>query len=485
MMLYALRSNQRAYVDQQVQSLETSQRPRRELVAPGVPEAPNSVHVVSRDEEIAAVVRRLEAPPTDLDRRCHARPHSDYGGQLAGGAQQGDSFQKQTAADCCAACFSHSSAPACNVWVYNTQTKACWLKNLANYPERPYVFSQETSPWTAGSSFELGAPYEAAAAEERATCVHTVATSNGNDYSNWQSRVLYQTWRRVAQADPDVMRKFTRLLHRGADDALMAEIPTTRVNPARPECDVSCDFVVADRSQALMEWSRMEEAATCSHVLVVETDYLFVKPVPRALLPARGHSVGFHYGYVNPAFDKHISVARRYWPEAMGSLDLVPQTGNSPQLTTVEDFRAIMPAFRNFTVQIENDDEAREAWGWVRDMYAYSFAAAHSGVRHSVALVPFNPLIVQPPADVTLGDAIMLHYTWSPIVSRNGSVVWRWDKRAYSGSAASLTKMPDVPAWADGMRLQANEVVTPGCLDLIRLMALVFNRGVDDAAGSA
>jgi hydroxyproline O-arabinosyltransferase len=479
-LLYALSSNQRVYVGAQVSSLG-AQHARRELVVPGVPEAP--APVVATD--LAAVVRRLEQMPTDLERRCHSRPHSDYGGQLAGKAPQGDAFQKSSAGECCEACFAHGTEPLCNAWVYNTQTKACWLKNVANYPERPFIFSQETSPWSGGSSFDFGPTYVDVPGIH--TCVHTVATSNGNEYSNFQTRVLYQTWKRVADEDgPNtMMRKFTRLLHRGVDDDFMTEIPTVRVNPARPECDHGCDFVVADRSQALLEWSRMADAETCSHILVIETDYLFVKPVRRELLPTKGNSIGFHYGYVNPSYEKNVATARRYWPEEKGSLDLVPQTGNAPQLLSVGDFRAIAPLFRNFTVQIEADIEARTAWGWVRDMYAYSFAAAHAGVRHHIALVPFNPMIVQPPADVTLGDATMLHYTWSPIVSLNNSVVWRWDKRAYSGTARNLTKMPEVPPWSAGMRLQANEVVTPGVLDLIRLMSLIFNRAVDDANAGA
>jgi hypothetical protein len=347
---------------------------RRELVAAEATRAPLRV---PDPVDLPTLVKQLSTMPTDLPRKCHARPHSDYAGSVAGQAPAGDKFLKASATECCEACFAHTTAPKCNEWVYNTVTKACWMKNVAQYPERPYVTAIADSPWTAGSVFDYGTAYVDVPGVE--TCVHTVATSNGNDYSNYQTRVLYQTWKRVAEADgPNtMMRKFTRLLHRGADDDLMAEIPTVRVNPARPECDHGCDFVVADRSQALLEWSRMADSGTCSHVLVIETDYLFVKPVRRELLPSKGNSVGFHFGYVNPAYEKNVAIARRYWPEEKGGLDLVPQTGNAPQLQTVADFRAIAPLFRNFTVRIEADNEAREAWGWVRCVVQDCLSAHH------------------------------------------------------------------------------------------------------------
>lgn len=66
-----------------------------------------------------------------------------------------------------------------------------------------------------------------------------------------------------------------------------------------------------------------------------------------------------------------------------------------------------------------------KAFGWVRDMYSYSFAAARSGVRHHTALVPLNTLMAQIPADSTLGEAVILHFTWGLIVSVNGTKVWR------------------------------------------------------------
>ncbi len=59
--------------------------------------------------------------------------------------------------------------------------------------------------------------------------------------------------------------------------------------------------------------------------------------------------------------------------------------------------------------EIEADDVAVEALGWVRDMYAWSYAAARTGVRHELQLPPNNPLMVQPPADTCVPALLMRH----------------------------------------------------------------------------
>jgi hypothetical protein len=301
---------------------------------------------------------------------------------------------------------------------------------------------------------------------------------------NWQTRVMYATWLAAASAaGPDgVMTVFTRVLHRGSDDELMTEVPTQRFAPARPACDTYCDFPVSDRSVALAQWALTPDAARCSHIMMVETDYLFVRAVPRHVLPSAGHAVGFHFGYIVPT--SIAGVSRRFFPEAKGSLESVAQTGNAPQLLTAADFRAIMPAWVAMQRRIDADAEAVKEYNWVRDMYGYTFAAAELGIRHHVPLVPFNPLMVQPPADVALGEAALLHYTWGPIVSVAGKVLWQFDKRSYGGGQGApgpvrLVKLDQPPPWREGMRLQANETVTPDGLALMALLVDTFNAAVD------
>jgi hypothetical protein len=303
---------------------------------------------------------------------------------------------------------------------------------------------------------------------------------------NWQTRVMYATWQAAsAAAGADgVMTVFTRVLHRGSDDDLMTEVPTQRFPPARPACDTYCDFPVSDRSIALAQWAETADARRCSHIMMVETDYLFVRAVPRSVLPAPGHAVGFHFGYIGFGDPKTTHIHRRYFPEANGPLDMVAQTGNAPQLLTAADFRAIMPAWVEMQKRIDADQDAVREYNWVRDMYGYTYAASQCNVRHHVPLVPFNPLMVQPPADVTLGEAALLHYTWGPIVSKDGVVLWSFDKRSYGGGQGAagpvrLEKLKPTPEWQPGMRLQANETVTQDGMALMSLLVDTFNAAVD------
>ena len=111
----------------------------------------------------------------------------------------------------------------------------------------------------------------AAPAAARGT-VHVVLTSNGNPYMNWQTRVMYATYRALVARDPDgplARGAFTRVLHRSTDDELMVEVPTMRFTPVHVNCDVYCSFPVADRAPALVEWARTPDAARCSHFLLV------------------------------------------------------------------------------------------------------------------------------------------------------------------------------------------------------------------------
>ena len=129
----------------------------------------------------------------------------------------------------------------------------------------------------------------------------------------------------------------------------------------------------------------------------------------------------------------------------------------------------------------------KKVFGWVRDMYAFDFALASVGIEVHYPPVPFNKLMVQPPADVRLGAASFMHYTWSPILSdKTGATRWRFDKRQFQGAAGSspdfvaLEEQPLPPRWDPkaGYKLQAGEVVTEEGLALMTMMAEAFNGGV-------
>ena len=104
----------------------------------------------------------------------------------------------------------------------------------------------------------------------------------------------------IASRPGCLFKAFTRVLHRGSDDELMYEIPTWRVDPHRKECDKYCDFPVADRSPALAKWIMSEDSKQCSHIMLVETDYVFVAEPSDQLLVPPGYGWGFPFGYIVP-----------------------------------------------------------------------------------------------------------------------------------------------------------------------------------------
>jgi hypothetical protein len=52
--------------------------------------------------------------------------------------------------------------------------------------------------------------------------VHTLCTSNGSPYTNFQNRIMYATYK-IVQKQPggEIMAAFTRILHRTVEDELM------------------------------------------------------------------------------------------------------------------------------------------------------------------------------------------------------------------------------------------------------------------------
>ena len=100
----------------------------------------------------------------------------------------------------------------------------------------------------------------------------------------------------------------------------------------------------------------------------------------------------------------------------------------------------VMPDWERLTAHIEADPESKEKLGWVREMYAFSVALALQGVKVDLAKPPLNPLIAQPPADATLGQAAMFHYTWGSVFQNaKGEKVWEFDKRAYTDPSIVTT----------------------------------------------
>ncbi len=256
----------------------------------------------------------------------------------------------------------------------------------------------------------------------------------------------------------------------------MAEVPTVRVDSLHAACDKWCEFPVADRPNAVAAWLATEDARRGDWIFMIETDYVWAKPVP---LPAPGSKpIAFHFHYINPMYPGLDSVIKQMWDGPMAD---IPCSGPAPVIIKHADLLKLMPRWERYAAWIESNAEAKEKLGWVREMYAYSIAAAAERIPHDVQEPSVTVLISQPPADDSLHNAALYHYTWgAQFKNSSQGVVWEFDKRPYvdvkhvrriKDYAPSL---PPADSAEKGYRLQDGKPVTPALLavetDMLRRM---------------
>ena len=408
---------------------------------------------------------------------CKPMPNTEIGGDgLASSSLGGDLFRRDTEMDCCQACIQHTGAPhRCNIWVFNPETKACWLKYSALRPEVPKGFNQApTVPWTSGSIYSYGPNYIEEPGKHN-TCIHTIVTSDGSEYMNWQTKILYESYKKVSD-DNALMSMFTRILHSRYDDDLMQYVSTVRIEP-----DIDYPyFRVAERANVFRKWVMNSALNTCSHILLVEPDYIFFKqPDPALYLPNHGNAVGFYYPFINPTTPENEPIIKKYFDRP----ELVPSTGPSPILMTYNDFTYLAPVWDKLNLEFEQDEELKNKFGITRDMYSFSVAAAKLGLNVVTEHTPYNPLTVQLPADKFLGRSFIFHYSWGIDIIKDGFIIFSFDKRSYqlkqlSKVEKNMLAKYELPDFEVGMSLQNNVSITEEMYGMIRIMVYEFNAAV-------
>uniref|UniRef100_A0A7S0X0W7 Hydroxyproline O-arabinosyltransferase-like domain-containing protein n=1 Tax=Chlamydomonas leiostraca TaxID=1034604 RepID=A0A7S0X0W7_9CHLO len=341
-------------------------------------------------------------------------------------------------------------------------------------------FNTQDAPGCAGAGKDCGLPGDT---------IHTLFTSNGSPYQNFQARVMVATWHLVRQQPGgEKLVAMTRVLHRTTPDELMDEVDTFRADPLQPECDKWCWFPVADRANAMQQWidavAKTPSLQKAPWVLLLETDYVWVKPLqaPGDAYNPKVPGLSFAFDYIGPSNHVVGQILKDYCPTCEQST--VPNSGPAPVLARYEDFKAATPLWEELSKWIETHEDAKKVLGWVREMYAWDIAVAlHPDIKMLTEEPYISRLIVQPPHEDHLGAASMCHYTWGAIYNDTKGEVWRWEKRDYTSPENALKvphlKMPPHPYQPNTWHLQAHEPVTQRLHETLEAMIAQMNRAID------
>lgn len=270
---------------------------------------------------------------------------------------------------------------------------------------------------------------EGRAPPKRLRMFHTAVTANDSPYSKWQCTVMYY-WFRKRRDEGGALNEmggFTRVLHSGAPDNLMAEIPTFVVDPLPTGMDKG--YIVLNRPFAFVQWlqkAKIEE----EYILMAEPDHVLVKPLPN--LATEFMPAAYAFFYIKP--EDNEALLRRWYPKERGPINNIDPIGNSPVIIKKTELMEIAPLWHNVSLQMKNDPVVDKEFGWVLEMYGYATAAAMKGVSH----ILWRDFMVQPPWDTKIGDAFIIHFTYGCDYTLKGVHMpgkfgeWRFDKRTYS-----------------------------------------------------
>lgn len=338
-------------------------------------------------------------------------------------------------------------------------------------------FNTADAPGCKGAGKDCGLP---------GSTIHTLFTSNGSPYQNFQARIMVATWHLVRSSPGGgALVAMTRILHRTTPDELMDEVDTFRAQPLQPECDKWCWFPVADRANAVQQWldavGEEPSLQKAPWLLLLETDYVWVKPLqaPGSAYDPKVPGLSFAFDYIGPRNPVVASLLKDYCPSCDPAS--VPNSGPAPVLARYEDFKAATPMWEELSKWIETHEDAKKALGWVREMYAWDISVAANRLNILNQGPPTTPLISQPPHDHNLNNATMYHYTWGSIFKEGDQEIWKFDKRFYTDAkdALKVPKLPLPPPWKedvflhDGMRINKDVHAT------LTHMLVQMNAGIE------
>ena len=222
--------------------------------------------------------------------------------------------------------------------------------------------------------------------------MHTVFSTECNDYFDWQSLGLYDSWRQVGQRG-----KFTRLLACDESDKKslaksVSVVPDTHVHPNyRVHPETKDAYSAYNKPYSLYHWTTHANV-TADFLIVLDADMIFRAPMTVELLGVkRGSPVSARYSYLKGTLpENHMGVKAR-----VRNVEKTQQVGGFTVMHR-EDMTKLAPRWLYWTEQVRQDPDSWANTGdiyndngklgppWISEMYGYVFAAAELGVEFQV-----------------------------------------------------------------------------------------------------
>lgn len=135
------------------------------------------------------------------------------------------------------------------------------------------------------------------------------------------------------------MGGFTRVLHSGAPDDLMDEIPTFVAKPLPREIVQNNWYVVLNRPYALVQWIEAAQIPE-RYVLMAEPDHIYLRPIPNFM---KGDApAAFPFFYIEPASKANSALTQQFTgPLTQRELEQIAPIGNSPTFMNKEDMKKV------------------------------------------------------------------------------------------------------------------------------------------------
>jgi hypothetical protein len=202
---------------------------------------------------------------------------------------------------------------------------------------------------------------------------HLLVNFDDHLYHAWQGE-LFEHTRRRAGVDLPVVSLVSR---RGPEQR--HEFPgESWVEKGYQQIAPWDDYAIYNKPYSIRSWLERtrDRAGADDRVLIVDPDFLFVGP---ADLPPDG-SWAQSYGYMT---DRTVGDAACRATATPIPFDELQPVG-VPVLMARHQLASMAERFWDALVAIRADPQARQAAGWVADMWAFNIAAAEAGIRFNL-----------------------------------------------------------------------------------------------------